>query len=78
MDFDNYSIFVNYFLKRKSTKYDIFFFYSSFTDIHGPYLLNLNRWLPKEHIEMFDSGIISNSCTYKDKLVGLVNISLLI
>jgi len=55
-----------------STKYDIYIFDNRYTNIYGPYLLDLKENLPKEYIEMYDSKILSETSYYKDKLVGLV------
>eukprot|EP00833_Pecoramyces_ruminatium_P005518 jgi/Orpsp1_1/1179550/evm.model.c7180000069828.1 len=35
------------------------------------YLINLKDWLPKEHLELYSSGIASQTCVYKNKWVGL-------
>jgi len=52
--------------------YDIYIYDNKYTKIYGPYLLDLKDNLPKEYIELYDSKIVSEVCTYKDKLVGLV------
>jgi len=54
-----------------STKFDIYIFDNRYTNIYGPYLLDLRGNLPKEHIEMYDSKILNETSYYKDKLVGL-------
>ncbi|ORX79942.1 periplasmic binding protein-like II [Anaeromyces robustus] len=58
-------------LKKKSPKYDIYFYDSSFISKYGPYLIDLQEWLPEEHINIYDQNIINQTCIYNDKLVGL-------
>ena len=55
-----------------STKFDIYIYDSKYTNIYGPYLLDLKNNLPEEHIEMYNPKVVSEICTYKDKVVGLV------
>jgi len=59
-------------LKKQNNSYDIYLYSSTYTSMYGPYLLNLNLNLPKEHIEMYNSKVLKGECTYKDELVGLV------
>jgi len=51
--------------------YDIYVYDNKYTNIYGPYLLDLKDNLPKEYIEMYDSKIVNDVCTYKDEVVGL-------
>jgi len=59
-------------LIKKSPKYDIYFYDNSFTQKYGPYLLDLNGKISEEHIKLYHPDIISGSCMYKNKLVGIV------
>jgi len=61
-------------LKKSDThkKYDIYFYDNKYTDIYGQYLLDLKDNLPQELINMYSANTINRTCTYKDKLVGLV------
>jgi len=71
---DSYSYFkslVESLLKKEKNPYDMFFYNSKYTSIYGPYLLNLNLNLPKEHIEMYNQRVLREECTYKNELVGL-------
>jgi len=58
--------------------FDMFMFNNKYTNIYGPYLLDLKKHLPEEFLEMYDSKIVKESCTYENKydkteeLVGLV------
>lgn len=44
----------------------------------GDYLLNLEEYLPEEHINIYKNGIGSQSCVYKDKWVSFVFINFII
>ncbi|ORX77361.1 periplasmic binding protein-like II [Anaeromyces robustus] len=60
---------------KKSKKYDLIFYDNVYSIRFGPYLLNLNDYIPKDHINMYTEGIASKSCVYKNSLVALpVNI----
>jgi len=58
-------------LKKQNNPYDIYLYSSTYTSMYGPYLLNLNLNLPKEHIEMYNSKVLKEECSFKDELVGL-------
>ncbi|ORX51133.1 periplasmic binding protein-like II [Piromyces finnis] len=58
-------------LKKKEGKYDVIFYDNVYPIRFGPYLVDLRTVLPKEHIDMYSSGIASETCTYNDKWVGL-------
>jgi len=76
---DSYSffkLFVEQSLKKHNNNTrDIYFYDSKYSNLYGPYLLNLLDKIPKEHIEKYDSKIINEECTFEDKhgekLVGL-------
>jgi len=65
-------------LQKKTKKYDIFFYYGTYTKRYGKYFINLEDWLPKEHIDMYDPQIISKSCLYNNKVVGLVKYNIVL
>jgi len=58
--------------KKKSNKYDLYFYDNIYSANYGDYFLDLNEYLPKSHLNIFNYDIISNSCIYNDKLIGLV------
>jgi len=65
-------------LNKNKTNYDIYFYDNIYTPIIGKYLLNLKEYIYDDedyNLDMFDPKIISESCMYKDKIVGLVNIT---
>jgi len=62
-------------LFNKSNEYDIFIYSSIYLKYIAPYLSNLKQYLPKEHIDMYDIRAISEIGTFKNELVGLVNIN---
>eukprot|EP00833_Pecoramyces_ruminatium_P003884 jgi/Orpsp1_1/1177916/evm.model.c7180000063310.1 len=57
--------------KKKSTKYDLYLYDNIYSSNYGDYFLDLNEYLPKSHLDIFNNDIISNSCVYNDKLIGL-------
>ena len=57
---------------KHSTKYDIIFYEFSVLKNFDRYFSDLNKWLPEEHIKMYDPEILSKRCTVEDKLIGLV------
>jgi len=57
---------------KHSTKYDIIFYEFSELKNFDLYFLDLNKWLPEEHIKIYDPKIIFKRCTVNDKLIGLV------
>ena len=58
--------------EENATKFDLYFFDTRFTNLYGPYLLNLKDYIPKEFIEMYNSDIIEKTSFYNNELVGLV------
>ncbi|ORX86781.1 hypothetical protein BCR32DRAFT_275137 [Anaeromyces robustus] len=58
-------------LKKKSEKYDVFFYNNMFVPYLGNHFLNLEELLPKEHIDMYDLQILNEFCYNENKLVGL-------
>jgi len=72
---DSYSFFKSFVessIKNPNKNYDIYIYDSKYVNLYSPYLLDLNINLPKDHIELYNSKIIKETCTYKDKLLGLV------
>ena len=59
-------------LKKKTNKYDIYFYDVSYGKQYSPYLLDLREVLPEEHINMYNELILKEICTYNGKLIGLV------
>ncbi|ORX52872.1 hypothetical protein BCR32DRAFT_288114 [Anaeromyces robustus] len=57
--------------KTTNLKYHIYFYDNLYISKYGPYLLNIENYLPKEHIDMYDAKILNSVCKYKDELVGL-------
>jgi len=81
--YENFKSLVESSLKKSNSdksvtgkKYDIYFYSCRYTDIYGPYLLNLYDDLPKENIEIFDDKFINKTCVNNGELVGLVRIIL--
>ncbi len=43
-----------------------------YTERYGPYLLDLRNLLNESQIEIYDSRVINQTCTFNNHLVGLV------
>jgi len=65
-------------LMKKSTKYDLYLYFDSYTSIYGPHFINLENILEEDYIKMFSSELLNIGCKYNNKIVGLVNISIFI
>ncbi|ORX45025.1 periplasmic binding protein-like II [Piromyces finnis] len=68
---DDYASIVGTLLARQSTKYDLIFYYASFSEVYGEHFVPLNGLISEEHINMFDKNIISKTCTWNKKVIGL-------
>ncbi len=70
---DYFKSMVESLLLKRSTKYDMYIYDSSYTMKYGEYLLDLNNRIPDAHIKLFYPDVLSGSCMYKNKLVGIVS-----
>jgi len=61
-------------LKKKSSKYDIYFYDNVYSSNYSNYFLDLYEYLPKSHLDMYNDDIITNLCVYNNHLIGLVTI----
>jgi len=59
-------------LNRKSDKYDLIFYDNIYTPRIEPYFLDLNKLIPKEHINIYIPGVITQIGFHNDRLVGFV------
>jgi len=69
---DDYCSVIDVFLEKKSDKYDIIFYNNVYTSRFEPLFLDLNEWLPKDFINMFENIERSESYSYNNKLIGIV------
>jgi len=70
---ENYGTTVESLLMRKSTKYDIYYYYSAYSQRYGKHFADLRKYLPEEYIKPFNEKILKEGCYSKDnKLIGLV------
>ncbi len=58
--------------KYSDNKIEMFFFDNIYTNIYGPYLLNLRYILSEEEINIHDPKILRETCTYNGDLVAIV------
>jgi len=69
----NFKSFVESSLKKNNSKtFDIYVYDMRYTDIYGPYLLNLKDNLSNNYISMYNSKIMEEMTIYNEKLVGFV------
>ncbi len=68
---------IDYLLKKKSIKYDIIFFDVIHTSRFSPHFLDLNDWLPQEHMDLYSNEAANQLCNDNGKWIGLVCISFL-
>ena len=73
-DITNYSSYLESLLAKKTPKYDIYFHYSSNSNIYFEHLVNLKQYFSDSYIEKFEKASITGSI-FNNSLVGLVNIN---
>jgi len=71
-EFENYGTTIEALLsKKKNPKFDIYFYYSAYSEKFGNHFLNLKDYIPEEYIKGFDERILKETCSYNNELVGL-------
>jgi len=70
---ESYGDTIDSLLERKSTKYDIYFYYSAYSKKYADNFINLRDYIPKEIYKGIDERLLEETCSSKDKkkLVGL-------
>jgi len=72
-DLESYGTTIDSLLMKKKQKYDVYFFFSTYTKKYASSLLNLEDYLPEESINAYDKAILKEGCSSNDgKLVALV------
>ncbi|ORX78821.1 hypothetical protein BCR32DRAFT_269872, partial [Anaeromyces robustus] len=71
MEVTNYESILMSVFTKKSSKYDIIFYDNIYSIKFGPHLVPLNDKLSSDHIKMYLDGIASQTCYFKNKLIGL-------
>jgi len=70
---ENYGSTIESYLTKKSTRYDIYYYYSAYSQKYGKHLEDLRKYLPEEYIKPFNEKILKEACYSKDNvLVGMV------
>jgi len=68
-----YSSTIGSIVTNKKTKYDVIIYDPLFTRRYSPYFIDLKRYLPKEHMELYTSSDEAiQSGYYNGKWIGLV------
>jgi len=56
---------------KQSSKYDIIFYDTMYSRKFSPYFIDLKKYLPEQHLNLYASGIANQTCIYNGKWVGL-------
>jgi len=72
---DDFGSMIETLFKKSSDKYDLYFYDNIYSRRFEPYLIDLKDKLPEDYINEYNPNIISQACTYNNKIVGLVNTS---
>ncbi|ORY61097.1 periplasmic binding protein-like II [Neocallimastix californiae] len=67
----DYELAIESLLLKKSKKYDLLYFDNTYTTTLGRYFLNLEDYIPIEHINNYKDGIALQTCYYDNHLIGL-------
>jgi len=72
-DLDDYGTTIDSLLLKKNQKYDMFFYFSTYSKKYASHLVNLRDYLSEEYINVFDENVLKNGCSsYDDELIALV------
>jgi ABC-type glycerol-3-phosphate transport system substrate-binding protein len=58
-------------LQHKSKEYDIYFYDVIYSKRYSSHFLDLNSWIPRNHLDMYTKGVALETCKYNGKWVGL-------
>lgn len=64
--------------RKRSSKYDLYFYDNIFTPKFGKYLLPLDNYVPSEIFDLYKQGVANQTCRYKDQWIALVTIKIFI
>jgi len=67
----DYTDYLNHILNRQSKEFDIYFFYSGQSKQFGPHLVNLNEFIPKEQIDLYNYEYVKTVGVLDDELVAM-------
>ncbi|ORX81965.1 hypothetical protein BCR32DRAFT_267938, partial [Anaeromyces robustus] len=68
---NGYESMIETLLKKKSKKFDIYFYDVIYTDRIGSYFIDLNEWMVKDYLDLFDEDVLHQISYKKDRLVGV-------
>jgi len=67
---DDYSLSLNQLYVKKRIKYELIFYFNFNMNGFENYFVDLNKWLNKNTINMYEPQVLLQTCTKKNKLVG--------
>ena len=70
---DNYASLIEQLEVKQSPKYDLIFYDTMYSRKFSPYFIDLKKYLPEQHLNLYASGIANQTCIYNGKWVGLVS-----
>ncbi|OUM64590.1 hypothetical protein PIROE2DRAFT_60550 [Piromyces sp. E2] len=71
LNYDDYASTIEYEMRKKSYNYDLFVYDPLNVKRYSPYLEDLRKWLPKEHLDKYDAGDSRKICTYNGEWLAL-------
>jgi len=70
-DRESYSNTIDTLLLKKSSKYDLYFYFSTYIEAYGNHFIDLGDYLPKEYSDVFDEIVLNKGCSSNGKLLAL-------
>jgi len=72
VDLNDFESLMETLVNKKSNKYDLYFYYGMYSSRYSDHFLELNTFFSENYLKEFDKEIISKTCLYEDKIIGLV------
>jgi len=72
-EYKDFGFFLESIFNKKNGKkrYDIVFYYDTYTSILGRHFVELEKYIDTSRIDMYERSIIDASCVYNNKVIGL-------
>ena len=73
----NYASFIELKLKKKNTNYDLILIDNIYTNLYSNYVVDISKYISKDTLEHYSSGISKQIGYIEDKLVSVVSYHLI-
>ena len=74
MVIENYGNTIDAYINNRSEKFDIYFYYSSYSRKYGEHFEDIRKYMPEDNLKVYDESLIKETCSSRDGVfVGLVN-----